>query len=193
MLSGKRVLVSGAGRGIGRAIAQICFEEGAQVAICSRNETELKETITEALSSCATSSDSSTSISNGMMDYYVVDLKQKSGVDNMVTSIVEKWGGIDILINNAGRNQAEKKPTYELDGDDLKDLLDLNVVAVHTLTSSVLRQSMLSNNSGTIVNISSKVKASISSYYYLLLRKIIFLSILYFLHILHSYRLGKSE
>ena len=119
ILDGKRVLITGGGRGIGRAIAHICAKEGAQVAICSRSKCELEETI----ATCITDSDSSPS-----MDLYVTDLSREDGVDEMVKSIVNKWGGIDVLINNAGRNQAGKGPTHELDTGDFKDLLDLNII-----------------------------------------------------------------
>lgn len=147
ILDGKRVLITGGGRGIGRAIAHICAKEGAQVAICSRSKCELEETI----ATCITDSDSSP-----RMDLYVTDLSREDGVDEMVKSIVNKWGGIDVLINNAGRNQAGKGPTHELDTGDFKDLLDLNIVSVHSVTSSVLRHSMLKNKAGRIINISSK-------------------------------------
>ena len=145
ILAGKKVLVSGAGRGLGRAMAQICAKEGAQVAICSRTKEELEETIA--------SFDSPTSLN---MDMYVVDVKDESQVEEMVASIVDKWGDIDILINNAGSGQAGKGPTYELKPSDLKELLELNVVAVHSMTSAVLRHTMLKNKSGRIINVSSR-------------------------------------
>lgn len=145
ILSGKRVLVTGAGRGIGRAIANICADEGANVAICSRTKIELEETMAEL---------EATQSSN--MGMYVVDLKEQEQVDSMVSSIVESFGGIDILINNAGRGQAGKGPAHELATSDLKDLLDLNIVSVHSVTASVLQKSMLKNGSGRIINISSK-------------------------------------
>jgi short-subunit dehydrogenase len=146
ILSGKRVLVTGAGRGIGRAIANICAGEGAKVAICSRTKAELEETMAEL--------EATTQFSN--MGMYIVDLKEQEQVDRMVSSIVDEFGGIDILINNAGGSQAGKGPAYELPTSDLKDILDLNIVSVHSVTSSVLQKTMLKNGSGRIINISSK-------------------------------------
>jgi|AntRauTorckE5430_2_1112549.scaffolds.fasta_scaffold00465_10 short-subunit dehydrogenase len=146
ILSGKRVLVTGAGRGIGRAIANICAGEGAKVAICSRTKAELEETMAEL--------EATTQSSN--MGMYIVDLKEQEQVDRMVSSIVDEFGGIDILINNAGGSQAGKGPAYELPTSDLKDILDLNIVSVHSVTSSVLQKTMLKNGSGRIINISSK-------------------------------------
>lgn len=146
ILSGKRVLVTGAGRGIGRAIANICAGEGATVAICSRSKSELEETMAELEATQPSSN----------MGIYVVDVKEQEQVESMVSTIVEKFGGIDILINNAGSNQAGKGPSYALATSDLRDLLDLNIASVHTVTSSVLKKAMLENGSGRIINISSK-------------------------------------
>jgi len=146
ILSGKRVLVTGAGRGIGRAIANICAGEGAKVAICSRTKAELEETMAELEATNQSSN----------MGMYIVDLKEQEQVDRMVSSIVDEFGGIDILINNAGGSQAGKGPAYELPTSDLKDILDLNIVSVHSVTSSVLQKTMLKNGSGRIINISSK-------------------------------------
>ncbi len=150
ILDGKRVLVTGGGRGIGRAIAQICAREGAKVAICSRNKWELEETI----AMCNPPLDSG--LSSTEMEFFVTDVTKEDDVDLMITSIVDKWGGIDILINNAGRNQKVKGRTYELDTEDFKDLLHLNIVSIHSVTSSVLKHSMLKNKAGRIINISSR-------------------------------------
>jgi len=148
ILDGKRILITGGGRGIGRAIAHICAQEGAKVAICSRNKKDLEETITT----------SSVGIDNDIkMEMHVVDVKQEDQVEAMVKSIVKRWGGIDVLINNAGMNQATKGPAHELESGDLKDVLDLNIVSVHTVTSAVLQHSMLEQGgAGRIINISSK-------------------------------------
>lgn len=146
ILNGKRVLITGGGRGIGRAIAHICAQEGAKVAICSRSEKDLEETRTSA----------STQMNMGM-ETHVVDVTRENEVEQMVKCIVKKWGGIDVLINNAGCNQAEKGPAHKLETGDLTKLLDLNIVSVHSVTSSVLRNSMLEQKSGgRIINISSK-------------------------------------
>ena len=179
-LVGSRVLVTGAGRGIGRAIAHILVEEGAKVAACSRTKSELEETAATATvsvtkdDSCIVDSEnagatetttSTNDASSGIVKEYhpieifEVDLTDKIQVENMVSSLVGKWGGIDILINNAGRGQAQKGPAYLLDGEDLTNILNINVVSVHTVTSSVLRNSMRTNsnaNGGRIINVSSR-------------------------------------
>lgn len=146
-LAGQRVLVTGAGRGIGRAIAVVCAQEGAKnVAITSRTRTELEE---------------SSDLMKQQQDdvnvlIQVADVTNKDQVESMVKTVVKEFGGIDVLINNVGGSQATKGPMEMLDSEDLLNLLNLNVVSVHLVTSAVLRQTMLQNGSGRIVNISSR-------------------------------------
>lgn len=90
------------------------------------------------------------------MDIYVTDVTSESQVERTIKEIVDKWGGIDILINNAGGSQSFKGPLETLPSDDFRRLLDLNVVGVHAVTSSVLRHAMIPAQSGKIINISSR-------------------------------------
>jgi 3-oxoacyl-[acyl-carrier protein] reductase len=155
-LAGQRVLVTGGGRGIGRAMALIFSREGAKVAISSRTRSELEETMALAGPHVCMSKDESSSSHSASMDMYVADVTNVESVESMVKSIVEKWGGIDILINNAGRGQAHKGTLETLDANEFHNLLLLNVVSVHIVTSSVLRHAMLPAQRGKIINVSSK-------------------------------------
>jgi len=163
-LINQRVLITGGGRGIGRALALICSREGAKVAITSRTRSELEETTSHAAAAAAAASDSDQSSdgsdsSNELqpkMSIHVADVANVSEVEDTVKSIVEKWGGIDVLINNAGGSQKSKGPLEKLSSDDLRSILDLNVVSVHVVTSAVLRHAMLPAGGGRIVNISSR-------------------------------------
>lgn len=142
ILQGKRVFVTGGGRGIGRAIAEICHDQGAQVAVVSRTQSELDEVV-----ALASPSDRIIALT--------CDVTNPSQVHTVVAKIAEKWGGIDILINNAGAAQRAKKPVNLLENsEDLVQILQLNVVAVHIVTSAVLRLAM--PETGHILNISSK-------------------------------------
>lgn len=142
-LANQRVLVTGSGRGIGRAIALVCSKEGARVAITSRTQSELEET-----RKLAADPDN--------IFCCVSDVTNTEEVEKMVKTVVDKFGGIDILINNAGAGHP-KSPLETLSTDDvLRRLLDLNVCGVHSVTSAVLRQAMLPAQSGRIVNISSR-------------------------------------
>uniref|UniRef100_A0A7S3DS76 Ketoacyl reductase n=1 Tax=Entomoneis paludosa TaxID=265537 RepID=A0A7S3DS76_9STRA len=168
-LSGQRVLVTGSGRGIGRAIAVICHKHGANVAITSRTESELMETKSAMISATeqylAESNKNSGDEDNcedepKSRDHSILiqttDVTNTEQVEQMVKTVVDAWGGIDILVNNAGCSQPTKGPADTLDADDFTSLLQLNVVAVQRVTSAVVRQAMRQQKHGAIINISSK-------------------------------------
>ena len=152
LLTGQRVLVTGAGRGIGRAIARVCFAEGARVAITARNRTELEETAALCTAASSTSGEKPT----GMLILPNCDVTKENDVEAMVKEVVKQFGGLDILINNAGGAQPMKGPVMSLKSDDLRNLLDLNVVSVHTVTSTVLRHTFDTSPLKHIINISSR-------------------------------------
>ena len=137
-LVGSRLLVTGGGRGIGKAMAKICVEEGAKVAICSRTQSELEETIAE-MKSIMTSRNKTGDIEKNVA-MFRVDLLDKAQVQEMVSSIMDQWGNIDVLINNAGTSQKKKGPLHTLDGEDLQRVLNINLGAVHTVTSVVIQE-----------------------------------------------------
>ena len=93
-LSNKRVIVTGASRGIGQAIARAFAAEGACVAICARNEAAVK----------AAGDDLQL---RGAKDVIArtVSVTDTAGVKGFVEEIADAWGGIDVLVNNAGQGQ----------------------------------------------------------------------------------------
>jgi 3-oxoacyl-[acyl-carrier protein] reductase len=152
LLQGKRILVTGAGRGIGRAIALICHQEGAQVAIASRSACELQGTLD--LMTSTTTNNKEEEDPSTRMTMLLADVTNPQQVESMVQAIVEEWGGLDILINNAGGGQQLKGPVDTIESEALTKLLQLNVVGCHIVTSTVLKLAMPKD--GNIVNISSK-------------------------------------
>jgi len=152
----------------GRGIALILHSEGAKVAISSRTKAELEETI--SLANAGTdnndtqSSCPSPSMMSRTMSMHVADVTKKDDVENMVQDIVREWGGLDILINNAGGSQSPKGPVDGLDDSEaFTRLLQLNVVAPHLVTNAVCRLAMKEN--GRILNISSKAgKVGLQNY-----------------------------
>jgi shikimate 5-dehydrogenase len=144
LLRGSRVLVTGGGRGIGRAIALICAEEGADVAVLSRTQAEVQEVAdhitkqygTRSLSVCA-------------------DVTNEDQVESAISEVVAKFGGIDILVNNAGA-ACEKLPGHQQSASAFRQLLDVNVVSALIVSSQVLNKCMLAQKAGSIINISSR-------------------------------------
>lgn len=92
-LKEKRVIVTGASRGIGRAIARAFAREGARVAICARTETAVHATGKEL------EADASSVIARA------VDVTDTAGVKAFVGEVAGAWGGIDVLVNNAGQGK----------------------------------------------------------------------------------------
>ena len=140
-LEGQRVLVTGGGRGIGRAIALLCASEGAKhVAVIARNTEELASVVAEG-GSCMLSR--------------TADVTDEAAVDEAVKSIAAEMGGIDVLINNAG-GASVKGPLHEQSASAFRQLLDLNVVSVMIVSSAVVQHAMLAQGSGRIINVSSR-------------------------------------
>jgi NAD(P)-dependent dehydrogenase (short-subunit alcohol dehydrogenase family) len=124
------------------------------VAISSRTESELQDTASKMKMMMMMMKDSSSSLcSSSSIAVCVADVNDQSQVQSMVNSIVSQWGGIDILINNAGANQPTTGTFDTLDSEDLLRLLNLNVVAVHRVTSAVVPHM---KESGKIINVSSR-------------------------------------
>lgn len=92
-LSGKRVIVTGASRGIGRAIARAFAAEGARVAICARTEADIR-VVGDELAGRAQA-----------IIARAVDVTDTHGVKAFVDEVAQAWGGIDVLINNAGQGR----------------------------------------------------------------------------------------
>ncbi|MEQ8831367.1 MAG: SDR family oxidoreductase [Alphaproteobacteria bacterium] len=128
-LSGKRALITGGGRGIGRAIVDRFLADGAQVVTCGRGA---PDDLAPAV-------------------FVTADLTRQQDIDTLVRRAVAEMGGIDILVNNAGV-QIEKTVADTTDADwDL--LMGVNVAAVFRLCRAVLP--IMSGSGGAIVNLGS--------------------------------------
>jgi hypothetical protein len=144
VLQGQRVLITGGGRGIGRAIALICAEEGADVAVVSRTHEEVQEVAEEVKRRFGTRSLA-----------LCADVTDEAQVSQAVSKVVSGFGGIDILVNNAGAG-CEKVPAFQQSAEAFRRLLDVNVISAFIVSSQVLNRCMLAQKSGSIINISSR-------------------------------------
>jgi 3-oxoacyl-[acyl-carrier protein] reductase len=136
-------VVTGAGRGIGHAIAVRLASEGARVASVSRTETNAQKTAAEINSSRADAAKA-----------YAVDVADHAAVQKTGGQILEDFGRVDILVNNAGvtRDGLSMRMSVE----DWDTVLNTNLKGAFNFTQALMRP-MIKQRSGRIINISSVI------------------------------------
>jgi len=142
-LSGKVALVTGGSKGIGAAAALSLSEARARVAICSRNEEELRQMAVEIESK-----------TNHRVLAVRADVGVQADVDRLVDEVQSALGGIDILVNNAGV-VGEIGPFEDIPANIYSEVYDLNVVSMVRMVKAVLPV-MKAKKWGRIINISSE-------------------------------------
>jgi 3-oxoacyl-[acyl-carrier protein] reductase len=141
-LRGKSVIVTGASKGIGRAIAYAFLREGANVALSARTQAELDRAVREGAAL------------GGAPIAIVADVTREDDIRRIVDKTIAGFGSIDVLVNNAGSIGAFA-PFEELTLEDWRRLFELNLFSVVALTRAVL-PIMRAQRSGRIINISSE-------------------------------------
>ena len=144
MLDGKLVLVTGASRGIGKAIALTLGRAGATV---------IGTATTESGSDNISKIFADNKISGKGIKLNVTDNEQ---IASLVKSVNEEFGPIDILINNAGITR--DNILLRMKEDEWADIIDTNLTSIYKMSKSVLR-GMIKNRSGRIISITSVVGA----------------------------------
>ncbi len=152
-LKEKIALVTGAGKGIGRAIAIALATEGAHVGLIARTEADLV-TVVEEIKRLGVQA-----------VFATADISKRDEVEQAIVSITQQLGGIDILVNNAGTGTFGK--FLELEPEVWENQIRTNLFGVYYATRAVLQQ-MIDRKSGDIVNISStagKAGSAVTSAY----------------------------
>ncbi|MFD3524582.1 SDR family NAD(P)-dependent oxidoreductase [Streptomyces sp. NPDC058653] len=134
-LTGRVVIVTGAGSGIGRATARSFAQAGAKVMIVGRRTDALKETAA------------------GLPDVVIhpADLTTPTAPQDVVHAAVDRWGQLDVLVNNAGATKV--MPLADTTAEGITTLFALNVTAPSLLARAALPH--LRDSGGTIINVSS--------------------------------------
>lgn len=138
-LTGKRVLVTGASRGIGQAIAVGLAQHGARIVGAARSEEGLKETA------------SLIDDTPGSFEAYAVDLRSPESIEACVQAVAEKLGGIDVLVNNAADDHDSSIEDTSL--ETFQRVLELNLQSCWVLTRAA--GPYLKDGGGKVINIAS--------------------------------------
>lgn len=133
-------MITGAGRGIGRAVALAFAREGCRVALAARTGTELEAVAAEI------------SALNGQALVVPCDVADPTEIQNTVDRTLDALGNVDILVNNAG--YACFKPVWELSLEEWRRSLDVNVTSAFLFCRALLPH-MMERRSGRIINMSS--------------------------------------
>ncbi|AIQ68793.1 SDR family NAD(P)-dependent oxidoreductase [Paenibacillus graminis] len=148
-LAEKRVLVTGAARGIGLAIARRFLEEGARVILLDRSEEELRAAAEELADY------------GGDSAVEVCDLRDLAQLEQSAAKAFTHFGGIDIVVNNAGI--AYREPFLDISSEHWDAVLEINVRAVFRIGQLAARQMIGQGGGGAIINMSSKNGISASA------------------------------
>jgi 3-oxoacyl-[acyl-carrier protein] reductase len=141
--SGKRVVITGAGRGIGLAIAQAFAARGAKVAVISRNET-----------SCGAAAKAINAEYPESARFYGLDVSDFDAVQECGKKVLEDFGGVDILVNNAGVTRDGL--ILRMKSEDWDTVLDTNLKGAFNLVKAFQR-SLMKSDAPRIINISSVI------------------------------------
>jgi 3-oxoacyl-[acyl-carrier protein] reductase len=145
-LKDKTTLITGGTAGIGKGIALSCAREGAHVAIFGTNR-ERADEVLKALENERTHPE---------QRFYadIVNVADKKEVDLAVNRLLEIWGNIEILVNNAGITRDGL--LMKMSEEDWDSVIDVNLKSVYNISQSLIR-SMLKAKKGKIINISSVI------------------------------------
>lgn len=140
VLEGRRALVTGATRGIGRSIATAMAGAGAHVLVTGRDAKSAGEVVEEIVRE------------GGRADFVTADLTDPAAADGLVDLAFSRLGGLDILVNNAGVD--DEKPVLDYSVDDWSRILELNLTTPFRLCRTAGPR-FLDQGRGVIINVAS--------------------------------------
>lgn len=138
VLTDKIAVVTGAGSGIGEAIATLLHEEGAKVVLAGRNKDKLQNVANQ--------------LAQDSVKVVPTDVTKKEEVDELIKIAQQTLGGLDIVINSAGQMLSSKITDYQVDEWD--SMIDVNIKGT-LYTAQAALPTMLEQSSGHLINIAS--------------------------------------
>tara|TARA_B100000767_G_scaffold266011_1_gene282798 strand:+ start:2045 stop:2791 length:747 start_codon:yes stop_codon:yes gene_type:complete len=143
LLEGKTVIITGASRGIGKGIAEVFSKHGADIAFTYRSSDEKAMSLERDLS-----------VNGCKVKGYRSDASDFDSAQQLAIDVLEDFGSIDVLVNNAGITKDAL--LMRMSEDDFDSVMDVNMKSVFNMTKAVLR-TMLKQRKGSIINMSSVV------------------------------------
>jgi len=140
-VEGKTILVTGGAVGIGRSVCLILAKEGAHVAVTDVQEEEGRKVVDEITSA------------GGSAEFWRLDVTSESEIIEIFAKVHERFGGLDVLVNNAGIS-GTNKPTDEITEEEWDKVMDVNVKGVFLCVKHAL-PIMRASDGGSIINLSS--------------------------------------
>lgn len=138
VLTDKVAVVTGAGSGIGEAIATLLHEEGVKVILAGRNKDKLQNVANQ--------------LAQDSVKVVPTDVTKKEEVDELIKIAQQTFGGLDIVINSAGQMLSSKITDYQVDEWD--SMIDVNIKGT-LYTAKAALPTMLEQSSGHLINIAS--------------------------------------
>jgi 2-deoxy-D-gluconate 3-dehydrogenase len=151
-LEGKVAFVTGGNGGIGLGMAKGFIEQGASVVLAARTESKLESAVAEIAATGA----------GDQVLAVQCDVTSRDSIQAALDATVEKFGGLDIAVNNAGTNKRADEP-HLLSEDDWQEVIDTNLTSMHSVTSLTFPL-MKSRGGGKIINIGSMMSIFGSPY-----------------------------
>jgi 3-oxoacyl-[acyl-carrier protein] reductase len=141
LLEGKRAFITGGTRGIGAALCEIFAREGADVAFNYSSRDDLAEEVRKKIEAFGRRAQS-----------FKVSVTDRFGIKHLVRELVQDWGGLDILVNNAAINRGDNFATTTDKAWD--EVINTNVGSLFAVTKPIYKQ-MIRQRKGSILNITS--------------------------------------
>ena len=143
LLKGKVAIITGASRGIGKAIAQEFIRQGATVAFTYRSSVQKANALEAELAA-----------NGGQVRGFKSDAAKMDEAESLISAVVEAFGTVDIVVNNAGIT--DDTLLMRMSEEQWDRVIDVNLKSCFALTKAVMR-TMLKARSGSIINVSSVV------------------------------------
>ena len=147
-LQGRVAVVTGAGRGVGRAVALGLAQAGVQLALVARTSEQVRAVAEEATARFGVTALPA-----------ALDVRDAAAVQRLIPLVEQQVGPVDLLVNNAARIERQELPFWECDVEDVWDVVEVNLRGPMVVTRTLL-PAMVQRGRGHVVNIASLARAA---------------------------------